>query len=293
MTQWDGSWADDGGIADQYEADISLYDPNLDPVLQLRWDGFYRGRFLPTRSRQDFNVPYGQHFNVFPVPENQKISVVSCPRFTSGGKLNCPICDGISKAVVERRIVWDDVSGEQGIVVQRSVLNRFLLLDFEAFPGQKKVPKFTNYPLLKILKSPAASVGKELAEKLDDHRDFGWKAIFDPVKGRVIKINRNKKNKPNMYKVDFLDAWEIPEEFLDVETWPDFYIGLPMHTPEELVEMVKLSAGNVPDFIENYVMAIDTVTSKPRIDAGESQQSNGGTKKSSMLDKAKEALNKI
>lgn len=293
MTQWNSDWVHEG-IAGEYADDISTYDPNIDPILSLRWDGSYKIRLLPTRSKDDFNVKYGQHWNVFPAPENQKFSVVSCPKFSLGR--DCPICDGINRAISEKRISYEEVGGEKGIIVQRRVLNRVLLYDFVPSRDAKKPPKFTHFPLFKIIMLPAASLGTMLAEKLED-RDYGWKALFDPTEGKILKITRSMRNKPNIYTLDVMDKMPIPEEFLDVETWPDFRKALPITSTEELIEMVRINAGAIPDFIENHVMAIEVGRRVPRIGAGgplgEEEVEESTQSKPSLAQKAKDRLKNL
>lgn len=273
----------------ELEAGMSSFDITKQIVIPLQWNGKYLFRILPVLKPQDWLMPVGYHWNVVTSTE-EKISQVGCPRFTYGQ--DCPVCDGINKAIAEKKAVYADFSGQNGvggIHVQRKYFLRVLLLSFDskgapANKSGKKPPKFEDLPEIKILELPFA-VGKFLKERVSDE-DYGWDKLTHPYKGLTIRILKNDQEKdPKLiYQTFIMDSLAIPDEFLEFDTssgskrlvesdsWPDMEDFVPKVTTQELTGLIEKNHRDVHPLIANYVMAIDVPSQKQLTSANTEDQ---------------------
>lgn len=290
MTDWQiPDWLDERNK----EIDESLisYDPAKDILLNPRWDGVYKFRILPVSKKGDWLRQVGHHWNVFPTTDANPVSIVGCPRFTYG--LDCPICGAIDKAIAERKNQWSDFTGQKGIICAQRMLIRILLLEFTPSEREKKPPKFTDLPQIKIFSIPARTVGKEIRLASQDE-DYGFESLTHPEKGKIIKCTKDDELL-GKWKLQILKEFPIPEEFLDPNEWPAIEIGLPKTTGAELEEMIKVHELDVNPILSNYVLGHDVeFTSIPEgLNEGNLPAvPNPSSSRKSSKDKLKERLGK-
>lgn len=241
---------------EEIDASMTSYDPAKDIYLRPQWEGTYKLRVLPVMKRDDWLRQMGTHWNIVPPSDDQKMTILGCPRFNYGQE--CPICDAIDQAIAERRAVWQDFGskdyGGSGIAVNRRFLLKVLLLDFKAKEGQKKIPKFKDLPLVRVFEFPA-SMAKELKQKRIDE-DFGNEALFHPEKGKVIKLTKDQTIQ-NWWRLDMLNESPIPEELLVEEEWPNLDLYIPKTTTSEIYQLLASRARDIDPLLANYITSHD------------------------------------
>lgn len=258
----------------ELEEGMQNFDITKQIVIPLQWNGKYLFRILPVLRKDDWLMPVGYHWNIVTGNEDTAVQV-GCPRFTYGQE--CPICDGIQKAIAEKKNVYADFAGQNGkgsIHVQRKYFLRVLLLSFDpsnapANKSGKKPPKFEDLPEIKILELPFA-VGKFLKERVADE-DYGWDKLTHPTKGVVIRILKNDQEKdPKLiYQTFLMDNLAIPDDYLKFDTsggtkrlvqpddYPEMEDFIPKTTTGELVAMIEKHARDVHPVIASHVLSID------------------------------------
>ncbi len=245
------------------------YDVATDTLLVVRWDGDWEIRLLPIlpSQRGDWLKPFGLHWNLIPTSDSEKQLPVGCPQVNFGDY--CPICSAIKELVGSRKRPFSDfgMSGNS-LAVQKRVLVRGLLVNYTPKSWTDKPPAFdfSNGPLLRIFGLPPGTIGKELTGKLQSPK-FGPKVLINPKTGKTINIDRDKNIKMN-WQMDLLDVYEIPEEYLDTETWPDMQDFLPKTTTAEIEEVIKKFYREIDADVVNIALSIDAGVEQQQIAEG-------------------------
>lgn len=265
------------------EDSMRAFDPAKSITLPMNWNGDYTFRIMPLFKHdeegsvmEDWLVPFGYHWNVFPTGDPKKGSKDGCPRMgyydpdeqvIKTGP--CPICDAIDRAIAEKRATRDDFAGKGGITVQKKYYLRVLLVDvaLETKVGGTKPPVFDELPMVKLLEVPT-SAAKILRARMMDKKKFGFQRLTHPDTGLLVCITRDDEQEGSkMYDVAVLpDQFAIPDEFIGrdgkdhfwpTEDWPQIPMQLPVTTPDDLFQKIQKHQLEINKWVANYTLAID------------------------------------
>jgi hypothetical protein len=259
----DQSWVEERSKEIEKEM-ASSFDSATSIFLMPRWDGVYDIRLLPIAKGRynEWLMPFGQHWGVIPSADGEPKLPVGCPKVNFGDP--CPICDSIEKLVAEghRKTADFSMSGN-GLSVNRRVLVRGLLIDFEPADSSKKnAPKFdfSEGPLMRIFALPSGTVGKELNSKLQNPR-FGLEAILSPKTGKIISIEKSPKIR-NYWSTDLTKEYPLDEKWLQVDEWPDMVKFIPKTSTEDLLKLIAENERRLDVDIVNCALSIDAGVTK-------------------------------
>lgn len=274
-------------------------DVTQDTVLKMSWNGWYKVRAVPVVDKRDYLRPKGEHWNVFPTGDPKRpASQHGCPAVNfqdeEGQIADCPICNGVTWALANRKATFDDFSGKGGIALQKKYLLRVELVAVKLLPGAAGTdapPVFKDLPQLKILEVPK-TVAKWIREQVADE-DIGWNTIFHPYLGRAIKITRDDTQagkdmykcqlmlEPSEVSAEFLDVEEVKDEDGDVieykfhqpENYPVLKDFLPKTTQAELMALIEKHQNDINPLIANHALSIEgEVVSQRALPPGESDE---------------------
>jgi hypothetical protein len=284
---FDFSWVEERtAVVDQA---MRTYDPAQNLLLSMRWRGEYEIRLLPCSS-PDWMVPLGEHRSVLPETDEGYSYSVPCPKTLYGDE--CIICNainwGITMGKLSRKseIIAGDKEGKGGIKLRTYGLVRALLVKYTKDEGEKKPPDFGSLPALKIIKVPGMLV-QSFNEWLKDRDNFGPDQLLDWDTGHNILISGKPTNKFYWDAKPLLKPYPIPEEFRNVDSWPDIKEFLPRSmnddqlpfSNQDLMELIDKHQATIPDFLYDFAHTIS-------ISGGSSVKALPGGKKKDELKKA-------
>lgn len=254
----DYSWFDQRQA--EIDSQVQNYDPTKDITLKPRWQGKYKGRFLPVKSMKDWMVPIGAHYNVWEAEENEFV-IVPCPRILWGR--SCPICEArdwaITRGIVSKDdpIFKGDKEGKGGLKLDVGFLSRFLLTDFIPGAKEKKPPRFEGFPLVRIFKFP-----KSVRNKVDSYmkdEDIGFQKVIGLETGVEWTIEKNEDIVPYWWNATPLLDKPYPVPMMVLERWEEieaeFNIRdlIPDVTTEQTKALLEKHQNDIPEFLLEYL----------------------------------------
>lgn len=268
----DYAWFDERQA--EVDKQVQNYDPTKDITLKPRWQGKYKGRFLPIKDRRDWMVPVGVHYNVWETSDENEFVMVPCPRILLGR--SCPICEARDWAITRGIVSRDDPifkgnkEGKGGMKLDVGFLSRFLLTDFIPGEREKKPPKFEGFPLIRIFKFPKAV--RNTVDGYMKDPDVGFQKILGLETGVEWTFEKSELIVPYWWKATPLLDKPYPLPMMILDKWEDveaeFNINelIPDVSTDQVLALLEKHQNNLPEFMTEFLSGDRTVE---RLEASE------------------------